>query len=713
MKKLLIIFLVFFLTFFPYLKSQSQSSVPVNEGVVRDLLGQTNAQLKVMSDLITTLINEMNKLNVEVGHLFQLQTRDIMSNELLKQLFALQSFNDIYQQSVNLVQELTVDDENDIAEELDESAAAGIIIGLEKFVESVQCLKPEVKSELKTRLKSVIKTVVDSNINTDRESYSFDKMIDEKLESIPDCYSLNTFSWQQNNNRDTKKITFNIFSPFNLSSLLAQIFDNNQNQLLSEFSIVPAFQETENNMLLSSLETNAYTNIVSETKFKINQRKNQLWGLKPLTEECINKKYEFTDKGKAICLEYRPEITVNHLKDFLKNVNNPLQSNILNEFAVTLPNQSLFYLGLNQAINTTSTIQFSVNNPLINSSTIQKIVNEYCQMFTEKKSDEKTKQKGFETFTTDFKSRCLGTFASTTLSLLEIRKKFIEENKKYITEVKNVTNSIEQRIKNLEEQLGQCNNTDQALRDLAVIKGKLQIKIGVLDSLLSKIIGIETTLNTQFENLLRTINTLQIQINEIIARTNQFLPIFQDNTFKDKLFNISNVFFDTLKNLFGSILEGLLESSTGAAIEEVKKMTKEVVISIEIYKTNILKGLADEVFKQNLDIEKQFNIALTDLNDLLANFNNMEKDILKNNANILGIKNVEAEIIKITRKLDGYESLLARKQNNGECNNNALSFKQTKTKKIVTVDNKNTSVSFIDKLVNIFSSRIVEMSFKR
>lgn len=688
--KIIIFIVIIFEIIYPFNFVLAQFRVPVEDPGTYIYLTDLKVLLTTIQDLIGTIIKDLETLNVEIGHLYELQLRSKGAELFTAIMLQTAYYNDYLMEVEQLRNAQTVDSDEDIADELFRSRIAGAREGIAATARSINCISPEIRNDLIARVRQAA------------AAFDLSDFAEEQVNSIPDCYSVSTTS--------VVSLPFNFFSSFSIGRYLAQVTNPPLEETVPTVTILPTLRRTE---LTSELESaaNAFEeSILGKAGILENTRRGQLRGVRPLTETCADGRYYYTDEGLAVCPNFRADITLDHLEEFLRQVQNPLMQNFTDDF--------IFFNFVNQrdtlkrlGITTSSYLAVDL---FIDEGTRKKIVEQMCSFIQEREDKLKTIQ-------TDFYLRCLETLTKIAQNVAEARIKGLEERGKFAEEVKNQAQRTLARIQQVGNQLSSCAGTRAALADIDRMGRDTEDYLNTMTNLQAQLNQATQQLRNIFNQLFSLLRQLTNLINDLVVRITEFLPEFQRRAIQDIL---NRIVRELVERLIREFLLSLLQQVLGALgilgqlLTQLTQLIEGILKQFIEFKAKLIEDLIKNAFRpQQEELAKRLENEVNSRFAELMRRTNLEYERLATeNLNLSQIRLIQARLEEINKMLDAYERLYNIRREERRCGGIGSISSVPKKPIIVEVESKQ-NLSFVEKIrhffVYVFTSKLVEINFKR
>jgi hypothetical protein len=607
----------------------------------------------VLDSILTLFGNEFKKLNLTTSRILETQFQQmagkiavdsLKAQQYLKNLNELEKFLEIREEKVKA-------SSTAYAEALEEAKIVGAYLGLQDFINGLNCLNPRIRDELTNYLKDL------------NREFNLSLKAEDLLNKIPDCpyeekvtvaLRPNFFAW--------------LTQPFKLN--LAQTTQLSPEEEIPSITITPAFQETEDSIELSDLENLSASLIKSRAKEKEEERKKEIGKAWPV-EECAEfiEVDRYINRGKPLCKRYNILIPGEDVEKFKQELalNNPLTNTAqdINVFQVLTKPQSV----ANQTGISTSSVSTSSDfaGTFSSKEETKKVVDRICASYKYGEGEDNL---------TSAYALCLKQFNEQLKKLAEIQKNEVENKKKNAEEAQKKMEEAEAKADQLKDQIDP-NVCPGAYEDLEEITQELGGKVVLYTGLIGELSRVSSQLNS----LMSQINNLSFQIDDLL---NQVLT-----TSADVLKVINNIL-----SLFKSILSWFGLDLNLPIINDI---------------LGRLQNLRAEILPQVRQIIQKFNQVLDPLSELISRFNQLSYNLYQSDFTHSSVLNDLYELDLILQKLDAYERAVLK----GECSSGSSSSGVSLIKnQVIVVESKKEqkkSFNLFASLKNLFAPKIVEI----
>ena len=766
MKKIIVIWLIVFLIISPLIEAKAfLSAVPVSDPDVASQLVGIDSKLDFMNKLLTGLLNDLNKLNLNIGHIFQLDTQEQFRKEIEDKIKKAVLIEQFYTEAKDLVERKEPEfyDENKIREKLDEAAMAAIIESFEELMSGIVCLNPKIRTFLMIETRNKINQIIMSSISFNHDDYLIDDLIVKRFEAIPDCaITAGTTG--------TETLSFKIFSPLKLTSLLAQTRSSATKTAdkLSSIEIVTGWNKMLKEIQIESWLSSVERYLRSRVDEKVRQREIQITEKKPLVEECI-KPALVTDSGKYICPEYRTKVSLVPIIDFVRDVRVILG---LKEAQKDIRPGETSKRGLSPVVSPEdiSVRDLQIPTVVINKlkeeicgftreipyASVDKIVNEFKayvqsvsggikdlaeknRLFQElnklekqgremREKIEKERRKagdGMETVASTFNARCVSSITQVAInSTIKGQAEIIAANIELIRGLQETREEIEKHINTLKSRFSSCYIGEVVLRELDnmrnILENDLKNELRFIDDYYNKL---NTIINDYMVKLREKLEDLRVKLMGFIAKAVQVLPKFQQEAFKNLLNTLVDELFKSIVEYVTDVLRGIIGRVSDRLRNFAQRVAEKVLRTFVEFKVNILKNEAMKLIFGSYDFEKAFEETMSTIDKIQMEYfdylNSLNpQDLAK--LSPAQLREIEIKLINYKNKIEEYERLLERKLLEGACKKRTVSSQrqsfQAKRKVVVSYNNETNQSKinfFLAKINNLFQSKVVEINFRK
>ncbi len=688
--KIIIFIVIIFEIIYPFSFTLAQFRVPVEDTGTYTYLTDLKVLLTTIQDLIATIIRDLETLNLEVGHLYELQLRSKGAELFTAIMLQTAYYNDYFMEVESLRNAQIVDSDEDIADELFRAEIAGAYEAIAEVARSINCISPEIRTELIARVRQAA------------APFGLSDFAEEQVNSIPDCYSIG--------NSTEVFLPLNLFSSFSIGRYLAQTTNPSSGETVPTIIIQPTLRQTELSDELISAASAFEQAILGKAQLFRDRRREQLRGVRPLTESCADERYYYTDEGLAVCSNYRADITLDHLDEFLRQVQNPLLQNFTSEF--------IFFNFVNQrdtlrrlGITTSSYLAVDL---FIDEETRKKIIEQMCS-FIQKKEDK------LKTVQTDFYLRCLRTLTEIAQNVVDARIKGLEERKKFAEEVRDQARRTLERIRSVRGQLNSCSGTRAAIGDLDRMERDTENYIDILTDLQRYLERVIAQLRNIFNQIFSFFQELIDLINNLVKQITEFLPEFQKEAIQDILNKI-------IKEIIEKTLIEILKALLGAVIpifnwlikllDELPKIIKGILEQLIEFKIKLIEDVIEKIFKpEQKDLANKLkNEVNAKLNELMRKANIEYENLANENLNLSQIRLIQARLEAINKMLDAYLRLYHLRNQDRRCGGGG-NISSLPKKVIIVEAETNKNLNLLDRikysLTYLFKVKSLEINIKR